>query len=65
MGSLNLPYYETYSVDVDLKKLEGSTYRLTMTKNDWTDPRSKPSSAEYYLTEKQLSQLANFIMENL
>ena len=65
MGSLTLPYYETYSVDVDLKKLEGSTYRLTMTKNDWTDARSKPSSTEYYLTEKQLTQLANFIMENL
>lgn len=65
MGTLNLPYYDTYSVDVDLKKIEGSTYKLTMTKNDWTDSRSRPSSVEYYLTEKQLTQLAKFIMENV
>lgn len=68
MATINIPYYDTYSLSFKLDEVptlkSECTYKLTIIQNDTTERKSSVSRVEYYLSKAQLSEISNFIMEN-
>jgi hypothetical protein len=69
MATLNIPYYDTYSLSIELDEIEvpktECKYKLTITQNDTTERKSAVTKSVYFLSNDQLREISNFIMENV
>lgn len=67
MATLNIQYYDTYSLSIDLTKCDTpkgeNMFKMRLTQNDTTERKSSISHVEYFLTKDQLSDISKFIME--